>query len=192
MDSEPRGKVITFRLSWFGTDSSLLERVWQNIVSLQEQMDQFIGNTPGVKVLISAYTGTLSGRTTKTDNPGVRMTYPGLAYWVVCESEQINEQLFMRQLHESALGARIKSLLYEFDQTKEKVTNALFVVLKDCTGGFVRRKVDESLALCSDRESRPRTALVRIWVKEEGCWTKMRAAQDRLKSACCDVSLHRL
>ena len=186
-------KVTSFRMSWFSAHTDQLEQIWQNIAAFREQMDALVTGTVGSSMIVSAFTGTLSGRMTKTATPGVRMTYPGLAYWIVSQGDSLNERSLMCCLQANSMGARIKPLLQDYEQTQVKIANALFVVMKDCMGGFVRRKVDESISVCTEDSDSPiQQSLVRMYVKDEEDFKNILVAQARLKSVGCDVSLHKL
>ncbi len=119
------------------------EMVWQQILMHRFACDMFLKNMEGVTMLVSSITG-MKG---KSPNPaGGKLVNPGIAYWIILESTNIDPRAIVRNLQGVLLGHAEIRLLQEppFITTIDTIQNTLCTVMKDHSNSFIKRRINES------------------------------------------------
>ncbi len=131
--------AVAFRIIWKQNE----EVLWRSIVPQRLMCDQYLNNMDGISMIISAITGTLGKA---ADPGGMRRAYPGISYWIVLQSPDVDPRAIVRQVQQSLqLQAEVKllqepPLLY----TVSDMHSTLCKVMKDHSNKFIKRKIAES------------------------------------------------
>ncbi len=131
-------KIVACRVVWRGTNT---DTNWKNIVAYRDRCDSVLERVFGVDMYVSAITG-MSNRPPKKSNLA-RMVYPAVGYWVVSERDKLETVVATLQgMLQQEADVRYMSSLGQ--TTPEEVASCLCATMKDHSGGFVRRKIQES------------------------------------------------
>ena len=191
------GQMCAFRLSWYGKAGCDLDSAWSDIVAHQKHCDRIVTSFPGVAVVGSAFTGTVSGLK-KGENGASRRTYPGLSYFVVPGGDDFVYPNLLSRMEQNNLGAIMKPMLGLHEQTRPKLCSALYLVFKDnVDSGYVQRMVDISAGALGELGEDPSGCgrhypMVRFSVRGDDHWPCMVEAHAKLQEAGFKASLNRI
>lgn len=188
------GQMCAFRLSWYGKAGCDLDSAWNDIVAHQKHCDQLVTSFPGLAVVGSAFTGTVSGLK-KGESGASRRTYPGISYFVVPGGEKFVYPNLLTGMERNNLGAIMKPMLGLHEQTRPKLCSALYLVFKDNVDtGYVQRMVDHSASCHGEalEDGGRHYPMVRFYVRGDDHWKSMVEAHSKLQEAGFKAILHRL
>ena len=191
---EGDGQICAFRLSWYGKSGCDLDSAWADIVAYQRQCDYIVKAFPGIAVIGSAFTGTVSGLR-RGELGSSRRTYPGLSYFVVPGGDEFVYPNLLSCMERNNMGAIMKPMAGLHEQTRTKVCSALYLVFKDnVDSGYVQRMVDVSAAIHADpkQDLGRHYPMVRFYVRGERHWLLMQEAYSNLREAGFNSTLERL
>ncbi len=135
---------LAFRIIW----RTNVELIWRSILSQREACDRFLKNTEGVSLIISSITGMVG----KLQGQGGKAVYPGIAYWVVLSSLEIDPRAIVRNIQAALQGQAEVKLLQEppVMSTIETMQNTLCTVMKDHSNSYVKKRLIASQAELKD------------------------------------------
>ena len=133
------------------------EDVWGQVPHFLTEMNNAVKELKCVDFFISAVTATSSIFSKKPDNP--RIVYPALAFWFVIKEDAVEDvhNVLIRRLHTNPFGAGVRVL--GIGREEDIIKKALFLVLKDCVGKYVEKRVFSSY---TEGQQNERPALSRI------------------------------
>ena len=143
--------VVSFRVLW--RDVSEVQSNWERIAGFRNHCDSIIQRCPGVKCFFSSITGTFnkaSGKMFFSKNARDNPVFPGISYWVVLEEGQVEAGPNIKHLLKKECPlASVKDVVTKNARTRlDALNSSIFACLKDCNSTFVKKKVEESVALC--------------------------------------------
>ncbi len=132
--------------------------VWNQILSHRAACDQFVKNLTGISLFVSSITGMLGKSPTV---PGGKTIYPGVSYWVVLESADVDPRAIIRNVQLALQGQAEVKLLQEppLISSIDSMQTTLCTVMKDHGNTYIKRRLSESQPEASDL-SRVGTRLV--------------------------------
>ena len=166
-------KSCAFRLVIMRRDLTEQD-LWQHTEWGRRVVDEAIKKLPGVDFFASALTATVSV------HRGSRIIYPALGFWVI--GDQLQESVVLSSLRQNPLGARLK-LFTQRTNTKFNADRELYLlsmVVKDCTGGFVQKKIEMH---CPGTSS-----LVTFYVGDDSYREQLVSARQLLPNLCFHAS----
>ena len=177
-------KVSAVRLCWFGDDVQQLQPFWENIMSLREELDGILKETPGVPFFVSCLTATISGKKK-------RLTFPGVAYWIASEKDTPVRSLFDR-MQNNGLGAKMKLILQPYQESLDHVCQSMYTVAKDSVDGVVKKVFLRQTTLLQDSGS---VGITKLCSQSEGDRQWLDKVAEELRDAkmnvCVDIASSR-
>ncbi len=137
--------AMAFRILWRNGQ----DIVWRQILSQRMACDKYIQSLDGTLLILSSITG-LVGKSANT--PDGKIVNPGLAYWLVLNSANIDPRWIVRQMQEVLKGQAEIKLLQEppLITTVETMHNTLCTVMKDHNNSYVKRRMVECHTLMNN------------------------------------------
>ena len=141
-----RGCVgMAFRILWRNNQDA----IWKRILTQRAACDKFIHSLHGVSLILSSITG-LVGKSSNT--PDGKIVNPGLAYWIVLDSPEVDPRDIARQVQAVLQGQAELKLLQEppLISNADTMHSTMCTVMKDHNNSYVRRRIQECFAMTGD------------------------------------------
>ena len=146
-------QVLAFRVVWRETDETALETAWDAVALQRRKCDAVVRAQPNLEFYASSITGVFTKSVAKGMKP--RAIFPAVSYWMVTspDGDDGDARAVMTWLHGIYVGAEIKPITSQRRQSSDATASTsapLYVVLKDHSSGYVRRRVERSLHILGE------------------------------------------
>ncbi len=137
--------AFAYRIVWRYTDARH-EETWNDITLYRTRCDQALANFEGISFFISSISGVYTKPSVKGEAP--KHVFPALAYWIITDHiHSIKQENLMHYLTQTCPGSLVKPLgnMAHPLVGQVELCNTLYMVVKDYSNGFVRKKIENSV-----------------------------------------------
>ncbi len=169
---------LAFRILW----RSNQEMVWRKILAHRVACDKFIKTMEGITMMVSAITGMVGKSTQSADG---KIVNPGISYWIVLESANIDPRAIIRSVQGALQGQAEVKLLQEppIMSAIDTMQTTLCTVMKDHSNTYIKRRMAESEVNTSDPVLPGQGYTVRLVVQQNYLVDLANKAKDSMSTA---------
>ena len=145
-----------FRVIW-RVHGEQQETAWAQVAARRLEADAFLSAQPSIGLFVSSVTGAFTKPSHKGQAP--QEIFPALAYWVVGHDHTMNINTLITQV--SNLFGRVETREIGSGRTpQDRMSSSLFVVLKDHSNSYVRKRNVESLVSLGSQATMPTSRMI--------------------------------